>query len=250
MTMRDELTLQEQMRTDWNMRAERDPLHWTVNLVPEGKWDLQKYLQTGEDTLASLDAFLDREAVDPSGLSVFEVGCGAGRITCGLAKRFRKVIGMDISDTMVQAATSLLAGQDLDNVKLFVGNGTNFKPQRANSVDVVYSVIVFQHIPSVDLQLGYLSDTARILRSGGLFCISLYNDEKDYQHKLSWWEGARRKGTGFNELVQISLSNFETTMQTYIPAELVDKTLDENGLELMEEDGRGTHTWWIRGRKI
>jgi SAM-dependent methyltransferase len=241
----------ERMSRDWDARASRDALHWTVNCVPEGKWQVDDYLQTGEDTLAySLDAFMDGVGISPEKLKVFEIGCGAGRITCGLARRFKKVYGLDVSGEMVKAAMEMVEGEGYTNVNLFKGDGFTLKPQRANSIDVVYSVIVLQHIPSVDIQLGYLEEVGRVLKPGGLFAISLYSDEEDYSRRLAWWKGARLAGPHHaNELVNITLDNFETSMQTPVPCETVDKTLDEAGLELLHETGRHTHTWWIYGRK-
>lgn len=251
MTTDNDLQLAQQMRDDWNMRASRDALHWTVNVYPEGQWNLAEYLDTGETTIAqSLDPFLQEQGKDPATLKAFEIGCGAGRLTCGLAKRFKKVFGLDVSTVMVDKATQMVADQGYSNVTLWPGDGVTLQPQKDNSIDVVYSCIVFQHIPNVDLQLGYLEEVARILKPGGLFVISLYNDLRDYQEKLGWWQAMQKSRKTDNELVRISLDNFSTTMQTYIPAEAVDKTLAESGLELVSETGRGTWTWWLYGRKL
>lgn len=248
--MTDKQYWADRMRDDWDYRAQRDSLHWTVNCVPEHQWQLDEYLATGEATLGhSLDTFLSSVQCEPGTLKAFEIGCGAGRITCGLAKRFKKVFGLDVSGEMVRAATAMVESQGYKNVSLFQGDGTTFKPQRHNSVDVVYSCIVFQHIPSVDIQLGYLEEVGRILKPGGYFAISLYNDFADYQAKLAWWNGARNAGSHPNELVMVTLDSFETSMQTPLPCEAAEKALAEAGLELLSETGRGTHTWWIYGRK-
>lgn len=252
MTTDNDLRLAEQMARDWNMRASRDALHWTVNCHPEGQWDLQEYLDTGEATLAaSLDPFLEKMGRKPGTLKCFEIGCGAGRLTTGLAKRFKKVYGLDVSSVMVEKAREMVESQGVaENVKLWTGDGVTLQPQKDSSVDVVYSCIVFQHIPDIDLQLGYLAEVGRILKPGGLFVISLYNSLDDYKEKLGWWQAMNQSRKTNNELVRISLDNYTTTMQTYIPAEAVDKTLAESGLDLVDERGRGTHTWWIMGRRI
>ena len=46
-----------------------------------------------------------------------EIGCGAGRMTFALAKRFGEVQGVDISSEMVQRAEGLKAKLRADNVR-------------------------------------------------------------------------------------------------------------------------------------
>jgi SAM-dependent methyltransferase len=240
------------MQEDWDMRAKRDYLHWTVNAVPEGAWDVQEYLDTGEGTLyGTLDTFLESQGRDPATMKAFEIGCGAGRITSALARRFKSVSGLDVSGEMVKAARQMVASQGYENVKLWQGDGCTLEPQKDNSVDLVCSVIVFQHVPNVELQLGYLEEVGRILKRGGLFAISLYNDLPGYQHALSWWGRARAEhAVSSNELVNVTLDNYETSMQTYTPCDVVEKTIQESGMQLISDAGRGTSIWWIYGAKL
>jgi ubiquinone/menaquinone biosynthesis C-methylase UbiE len=240
------------MKIDWNARAKRDPLHWTLNCVDEGEWDGEAYYETGETTVkGSLDNALENLAVSPEGLTVYEVGCGAGRLTVHLASRFKKVVAMDVSGEMLKAARAAAKAREIKNVKFVEGNGTDFQPQTDASVDVVYSAIVFQHIPNVDNQLGYIREMARILRPGGLFLISLYGNEEEYAFLKTEWEKRRAANDplGWSALGALELPRYETSMSTPMPRKYLQETLDRAGMELLFERGSGTSIWWIGGRK-
>lgn len=247
----DHQALGNRMAADWNARAERDPLHWTVNSVPENQWNTAEYLATGEATIrATLDNFLENLAVPAEGICV-EIGCGAGRLTVQLAKRFDDVIGLDVSALMVDRAQQMVAEQGLDNVVLYVGDGVSLKPIEDSSVDFVYSAIVLQHIPNVTAQLAYVYETARVLKPGGLFMLSFYADYEEYKRLLPEWEKRRQANhpMGWSELGRLELPRFETSMSTPMPEAELYAAMQDAGLIKMVERGNNTITWWVGGHK-
>lgn len=240
------------MAADWDARAERDPLHWTVNCVPEGQWQIEDYLFSGESTVrSSLDNFLENMAVEAAGKTVVEIGCGAGRVTAALARRFAKVHALDVSPKMVEATRQTLDSQGLTNVELFVGDGHSLSPLKDGCADVVYSVIVMQHIPDPDAQLAYVLEAARVLKAGGYFMLSFYADTAEYERLKPLWEMRRQVNDplGWGELAALELPRYETSMSTPMPADKLYKTLDEVGLDILVERGQGTITWWVAGQK-
>ena len=240
----------KRMKEDGNERAKRDPLYWTVNSVPEGKWNMFQYLQTGEATVSSsLIMFAQVLSIPLADKTCYEIGCGAGRLTVQLAQHFKHVMAMDVSGEMLNKARETLANQGLDNVEFIEGNGVDFQPTEDASVDVVYSANVFQHIPDPTMQMKYLLETGRVLKLGGLFMISLYGNMKEYLHLKGEWEKRRQAGDpmGWSELGALELPRYETSMSTAVEAALVYETLEKAGLRLFNEVGKETTVWWIMG---
>jgi len=58
------------------------------------------------------------------GKTVLDVGCGYGRTACYLAKKYGcKVVGIDISETMIEEARKKVKKERVENmVRLEVGN--------------------------------------------------------------------------------------------------------------------------------
>ena len=103
---------------------------------------------------------------DPATLTALEIGYGGGRLLNAAASFFGRVIGIDVHDEQ-EAVAALLASCGRENVELVRTDGRTI-PVSDESVDVVYSFIVFQHLPSVDAFERYLSETNRVLRYGGV----------------------------------------------------------------------------------
>ena len=102
---------------------------------------------------------------------MLEIGCGIGRMTARLAELFGSVIALDVSPEMLDRARDALAGRT--NVRYVLGSGSDLAMVDAASVDVVFSYIVLQHVPTVAGQLEYLRETRRVLRPGGAAAIQI-----------------------------------------------------------------------------
>jgi ubiquinone/menaquinone biosynthesis C-methylase UbiE len=95
---------------------------------------------------------------------VLEIGCGVGRVGKHIAPRCRRWIGADVSPNMLKFAAERL--RDFDNVE---------------SVDVVYSTVVFMHLESWD-RYAYVEEAFRVLRPGG----KLYVDNVNLCSDAGW----------------------------------------------------------------
>jgi ubiquinone/menaquinone biosynthesis C-methylase UbiE len=245
--------LGKRMAKDWDVRARRDPLHWTVNSVPENEWNVEDYLKTGEDTVKeSIDQFAALVGLDLAGLKVVEIGCGAGRITTALSRRFGTIWGFDVSSVMIERARELVNQYGGDAVVNFqVGNGVDLKPLDSGTMDFATSVIVLQHIPDPELQCGYLREIARVLKPGGHFLVELYDNHEEYNILKPEWEIRRETNDlmGWSELTNVVLKSYETSICNPIPSDLLEKTLREAGLTVLMERGRSTSVFWLGGRK-
>lgn len=239
------------MRDDWNARAEDDPLRAVVNSVPKHEWDLGHWLRTGEATLRRTLPLLESVDIE-SAWTVFEIGCGAGRLTSGLARRFQHVTGMDVSDVMLAKAGEVLHGQGITNVTLVHGPGDTLRfPGMEGRFDLVYSCIALQHIPSVDIQLTYLADMSYLLKAGGAYLVQLYDDHEDYPRVVAAWEERRQAQDvlGWDATLE-GINRYETGIRTPLPHDRVQDVLAENALTFASLDGEGTSLWWIGGRKL
>ncbi len=130
-------------------------------------------METGELEIARVFAELDRLGVIVSRTGTcLDFGCGLGRLTRALGRRFDQAIGVDVSPTMVAEATELAAAAGIDNVRFALNQEPHLAQFATGSIDFVYSNIVLQHV-SRDLQLGYLREFGRLLAPGGLAVVQL-----------------------------------------------------------------------------
>jgi ubiquinone/menaquinone biosynthesis C-methylase UbiE len=158
---------------DWNELAQLDP-HWAI-LTASGKrfggWDTDEFFATGT---AEARAFMTR--VEELGLPrerarALDFGCGLGRMTRALADRFGECIGIDISEEMVRGA--IQANADVGNVTFQVNKATDLRRFDDASFDLVYSMIVLQHVPDRHAIESYVREFCRVLRPGGLAVFQL-----------------------------------------------------------------------------
>ncbi|MEV4419749.1 class I SAM-dependent methyltransferase [Patulibacter sp. NPDC049589] len=121
--------------------------------------------------------------------ALLDIGCGVGRMTRAAAAKARQVTGIDVSAEMVELARHEL--RDLQNVELLVGDGTGLTGVADASVDVVFSVVVFQHIPDPEITLGYVREIGRVLRPGGWAAFQVSDDPAVHEMDLPRAGGLR-----------------------------------------------------------
>ena len=105
---------------------------------------------------------------DAAGLTrdddVLEVGAGAGGLTIALASRARRVTAVELDRRLIPVLNEVSA--DLDNVEWLHGDGRSLNPVADGSVDGCISHVVFRHLPSPSITLGYIREMGRVLRPG------------------------------------------------------------------------------------
>jgi SAM-dependent methyltransferase len=125
------------------------------------------FFNSGQADVERLFMTLDRNGVDARSLKTcLEYGCGLGRVTYWLARRFENVIGYDISKSHLNLASRYLKERELENVSLRhitqPGDIGNFP-----KVDLVYSIIVLQHNPPPIIRL-IIQELVRALNPDGI----------------------------------------------------------------------------------
>jgi SAM-dependent methyltransferase len=170
------VTLNDPHAADWEELARREP-YFSV-LTSEGSPGVEgsqiataAFLDTGEEDIASLlSAITSLLGRDMAMGSALDFGCGAGRLTLPLARRFARVVACDVAPTMLKHARQNIENAGLRNVT-FLGPGllAELPPRDFN---FVCSLLVFQYIrPAAGYQI--IRTLLDLLAPGGVAALHL-----------------------------------------------------------------------------
>jgi SAM-dependent methyltransferase len=157
----------EEVRRDWTALGAADPL-WAV-LVRPGGWDLEEFLATGRSDVAATAYWLNELGLPTRWERALDFGCGVGRLSQALAEYADEVVGVDISAPMLAAAARIDTGSHCT----FIHNDApDLRVLPDDHVDLVYSVLVLQHLPRPVIDT-YLAELLRVLRPDGTAVIQV-----------------------------------------------------------------------------
>jgi SAM-dependent methyltransferase len=159
-------------RAYWNRHASRDPL-WAVlsdSSRTDRRWDLPSFMQTGEREISLLFHEIAALNLAVARGAAVDFGCGVGRLTQALARRFESVAGFDVSPDMIRLAREI--NKYGSRVTYEVNDGSLGRRLPEASVDFAYSTLVLQHVPP-EVSSTYIRDLVKSLRPGGLFVFQL-----------------------------------------------------------------------------
>jgi SAM-dependent methyltransferase len=155
----------------WTKLGDEDPM-WAVltDRGKRGRWSPEEFLATGVDEITAVTARLAELGLDVRHERALDFGCGAGRLSHGLATAgFGEVLGCDISPTMLDKAREIVPD---DACRFVQVTGTDLSAVETDSVDLVYSCRVLQHMPSA-LAHGYVREFWRVARPGGVVVFQM-----------------------------------------------------------------------------
>lgn len=95
------------------------------------------------------------------GESVIDIGCGEGVLSCLLAQKGARVVGVDISEPNIKAAKELAERLGVINRASFLVADAEKVPFPDNSFDVAVSCNVLEHLPDFDKSLKEVYRLAR-----------------------------------------------------------------------------------------
>ena len=203
--------------TIWNEKAGNNAAYEMWN-----EKDDKKYMQTTVECVQNIiKEFSFKEAKDK--IKLLEIGCGIGRLTNLVAEiiqsRGYKVLGVDVSPAMINMAK--IYGKDIFNAEYQVSNGRDLASIENESIDGVYSMVTFQHIPQEAFK-GYIKEVGRVLKMGGKFRFQYVEGKND---------GILTHDNKKDDVI---------------------KWLEESGFEVLKvEEKLMHHRWtWITARKI
>lgn len=158
----------------WSALGEAAP-HWSVlteDRFQAGTMDaaaLAAFHETGEGEVSRLEAWLRRAGLPLPGPGAVcaEYGCGVGRITRALARRFgSRVRAFDVSEPHLRAARAQMDADGIDTVEFVHVRGAADLAEHLAGYDLFYSIITLQHSPP-PIILDVLERAFAGLRPGG-----------------------------------------------------------------------------------
>ncbi|MEW6156974.1 MAG: class I SAM-dependent methyltransferase [Verrucomicrobiota bacterium] len=158
---------------DWEDLGRLDPF-WAILSEPErqfGRWELEEFFRTGEREIALLLEDAERLGIPKERKLALDFGCGAGRLTRALAKRFERCLGVDISEPMLARARELNA--QFANAEFLQNFAPHLQAIGPREFDFIYTHLVFQHLPKASLVLGYIVEFLRLLKPQGLLVFQV-----------------------------------------------------------------------------
>ncbi|MEY2879374.1 MAG: hypothetical protein RLZZ15_1754 [Verrucomicrobiota bacterium] len=176
-------------------------------MVVAGYTDEDKFHADAEDTLSIL-----RDTVGIRADDVFlEIGCGVGRVGRVLSPFVKQWIGCDVSANMIRIAGRRLLG--LTNTRLQEISGYDLQPIPDNSIDVVYTTVVFMHLEEWD-RYNYILEAKRVLKPGGRF----YCDNVDLASPAGWavFEESRKTFSPRERPAQISKCSTQPEIAAFL----------------------------------
>jgi SAM-dependent methyltransferase len=183
---------------DYWAKIGRDAPHWSVLTAERFRprqidAHLDDFHASGEGNLRVLEAILARAGRRPEEFAhCVDYGCGVGRITQHLARRFRDVTGLDISRPHLDLAEATLRAAGHGHVVFRQVTGEALMP--VISCDLWFSVIVLQHDPP-PIAMEVLARAFDNLSPGGLAVFQIPVWLAGYRFRvreyLAGWPGRR-----------------------------------------------------------
>jgi cyclopropane fatty-acyl-phospholipid synthase-like methyltransferase len=188
----------------WERFAEIDPYLYIFTDMK--RTDPKAFWQSGEQIVhTELLPLLYAHSLRP--LLALELGSGVGRLVFPLARHFRSVVGVDIAKRMVHRAKSIARNNGVDNVSFISISDPEDCLQRARnfagSCDLIYSLLVFQHISEFSIIEAYLHVIRALLHERGVAYLQFDTRPQDFGYRLKtklpdfllprfWRRGIRR----------------------------------------------------------
>lgn len=148
--------------------------------------------------------------------SVLDMPCGNGQISLPLLAQFNELTLMDVSGNMIALAKKNTPGEDQVKVKII---HADFFETELPAYDLVISLGLLAHVSSPEKLLRKL---ATHLRPGGYFILQNTDSTHFYSHLIRFYLGVK------------NMIKRQTYKLNKVPAALVEKTLQNEGLTLLK----------------
>ncbi|WP_255195977.1 class I SAM-dependent methyltransferase [Halorarius litoreus] len=131
------------------------------------------FASTREYPWPEVREFLDGRVVSLA----LDVGCGNGRHVELLCEHAERVVGLDASRGLLDAAARRAADRGFD-ATLLQGDAARL-PLASDTVDLAVYVATIHHLPTREGRVASLDELARVLRPGGSAVVSAWSTAHD-----------------------------------------------------------------------
>jgi SAM-dependent methyltransferase len=173
---------------------------------------LDEFFASGERHVADVLATVTRHlGAAPEAGDALDFGCGVGRLALPLARHFRAVVGVDISESYIAEAVRNRDRMGLTNVQF--AHRLEALTAQGRQFDLVHSYIVFNHIPWTRGKK-LIGEMFALLRAGGVMAVHVLHRRHagPFRRAVSW---ARRNFLPLHWLINLGRGRpvFEPLMQ-------------------------------------
>lgn len=186
----------EESKKKWDLLAQKNAKYYVLSDQGE---DISEDAFKNAGEADYKDLVLDDQIVkEKIGISnaVLEIGCGIGRMTEFFSKDFGSVYAIDISKSMIERARERL--KKFEKIKFIETNGVSY-PFDSSVFDLVFSFIVFQHMPDKETIIKNINEVGRVLKRGGIAKIQFRGIRVA---KGSWFYGPAVTPKEINDMAQ------------------------------------------------
>lgn len=151
----------------WEILGRSDPL-WAVLTDPDKKgrrWDPGSFFESGRAQVRDALGLLAELGWARRGGTALDFGSGVGRLSQALCEHFEAVDGVDIAESMIEAAERFNRFPERCTYHLNLRGDLSMFPK--GRFDFMYSTYVLQHMPP-DLARGYVEEFVRVLAPRGV----------------------------------------------------------------------------------
>ena len=177
----------ERVKSVWEQLGRDDPM-WAV-LTEREEWDEGEFFATGERDVSAAISHLESVGVRIGRGRALDFGCGLGRITRALGKRFGCAVGVDVAESMIESARRL--NRDEASCEFHLNTEADLSAFEPQSFDLVLSRITLQHMPP-ELARGYVGEFLRVVSDDGAVVFQLVAGRRQAT-PADRAEGVRRK---------------------------------------------------------
>ena len=173
-------------RRAWEDWGEVNPLYAIVT-DPRFRHggDIGEFMASGEAQVQGVLGETERLAICSDRVAALDFGCGIGRLTAPLSRHFERAMGVDISPTMLDKARELHA--DIDNCEFRLNESDDLSWIEDRSFDLVLSLLVLQHMDTVQMMETFLREFVRVLKPGGALVFQIPSSVPAHRPPLPSW---------------------------------------------------------------
>lgn len=161
-----------ELKDSWELIAQAEPYYGVLTNERNKSIniDLKKFFNSGKIKIRKVLSRLETIDRKFQYNICLDFGCGVGRLSQALCDKFDKVIGVDISQSMIELANR--HNQHTYNCNYLLNETNNLDQFESNSFDMIISLLTLQHMKP-ELSFSYIDEFARTLKCGGVMVIQL-----------------------------------------------------------------------------